>query len=431
MIERIHRIDPGRMGDADASVITGPYALTEEIEAYGGAVGLYPSRLFYPEHYLSAFRSDAEDAYSRHDWYSTYPTICLTMAIGRDSANLWGCLPRIKPHIEAYRIGLDRRNAPRSAKIIEAVLSDLPGEVVEMDDAGPEAALNEALRSADGVADYSLIADQNTILYDFRRNMLRRKLDCYEINEHRGGSKHPVPALVLADGRWRCSGSEPFSVSCTEPGESRALLGCCHLRRLDPPSVDVTRRFDEEQLLLEELGRRPDDPEPLFYLGQHAEDMGNPTQAIRYYSRRVEAGGENPQVWEASMRIAHCLRAADAPWSEVEEALRNAHRLDPLRPDPLVELGAEARRRGDHEQAVEHLVQATALPAPENFFYWDTWLRQRALEHLCVSGYYAGRFAEGLRAGLEALQGESAGIGRDQIIRNIGFYLDKVDIQSV
>jgi hypothetical protein len=363
IIERIHRLDPGRLGDADASIVTGPYAFTKVIEA--------------------------------------------------------------------YRIGLSPLGAPRSGEIIDTVLGDLPGDVLEIDGTRPGVAWNDVLTAAGGVAEYSLMAEPDTILYDFRRNMIRRNLDCYEINEHGAGVKRRVPAMVRADGRWRCSDSTPSSVSRTEPGEKQTLLECCHLRRLDPSPVDLSRHLDEQALLLEELERRPDEPEPLFYLGQYFEDTGDPSRAIHYYEQRVEAGGWTHQAWEASMRIARCLRMAEAEWPAVETALMNAHHMDPTRPDPLVELGSEARRRGDHDQAADYLAQATSLATSEEYFYWDPWVRQLALEHLCVSGYYAGRYAEGLRAGLEALQGESAGMGRDQIITNIGFYLDKVDIRSL
>jgi hypothetical protein len=422
MIERIHELHPLALGSADASIETGPYAFTDVIESLEGEVRIFPSRLFFPEHYLSAFVSDAESCYARHDWYSGYPTICLTMVIESDTANLWGCLPRIKPHIGCYRIALSDRGAPRSREIIATVLGDLPGEVLEIDGGSPDRAWADVSRAAEGEADYALVADPDTLLYDFRRIMLGHQCDRYRINEHRRAVKRPTLALVRADGSWKSPGSG---------GEEGALLGCCHFRRLESRPVPPSRRMDEEALLLDELADRPDDPEVVFYLGQYSEDTGDPARAVDYYRNRAAAGGWKEQAWEACLRIARCLRMADEPWPEIERALMDAHRMDPTRAEPLLELGAAARRRGHHDRAAELLLQAAALPEPDVFFYRDAGIRQQVLEQLCVCAYYAGRYAEGLRAGLEALQASSPYMGRHQIIKNIGFYLDKVEIRSL
>ena len=144
----------------------------------------------------------------------------------------------------------------------------------------------------------------------------------------------------------------------------------------------------------------------------------------------AEAGGRQDEAWEARFRVVRCLRQADAPWPEVERALMDAHRMDQAMAKPLLELGLAALQRDDHLEAFDFLSRAAALPKPEQPFYPDPQVRQKALEQLCVSAYYAGRFAEGLKAGLEALQAKRTIMDRADIIKNIGFYLDKVEIRS-
>ena len=344
------------------------------------------------------------------------------MVVARDTANLWRSLPRIKPHVGAYRIGLSAGGAPASREAIDEILGDLPGETLDIDGERPGRARDAVLRSADGVADFAMLADPDTSLYDFRRSMLRQDVGCYEISEHDGAIRRSVEMLVRADGE-----AADGAAFC----EPRVRLECCHLRRFEHRSLDPSLPMNEEALLLDELERRPDDPEPLFYLGQYYEDTGDPTQAAHYYGLRVKAGGRHDQAWEACSRIARCLRQADAPWPEIEQALMNAHRMDRAMARPLLELGLAAYRRGDHGEASDYLSRAAALPEPERFFYRDPWVRQQVLENLCVCGYYAGRFAEGLEAGVKALQAESTVMSREDIIRNVGFYLDKVEIRSL
>ncbi len=431
MIEHIRKLNPDRLGSVDASVETGPYAFTNVIQAHDGPTRIYPSRLFYPDHYLDAFSSSAENAYSRHDWYYDYPTICLAMVIDRDTANLWRTLARYLPHIGAYCIGVDRRSAPESPAVVDKLFENLPGEVLEIDGKNSNQAWATILNAAGGLADYSLLAEPDMALYDFRRSMLSPEIACFEINEHLGSIKRPSVRIVRPGGGWHASNWPLQSDDGAASGDRRVPLEGCHIQRFDPQPLVSSRMIDEETLLLEELDRLPGDPDTLFYLGQFCEDIGDPKRAAYYYDLRAQAGGWEDQAWEACRRIARCLRSANAPWPTLEQALLRTHKMDPSRPEPLLDLGVAAIRKGDHAQAFEYLTEARALPAPEQYFYWDPRTTQMVLEYLCICGFYAGRFAEGLRAGLEALTASPTVMSRDDIMKNIGFYLDKVDIRSL
>ncbi len=72
--------------------------------------------------------------------------------------------------------------------------------------------------------------------------------------------------------------------------------------------------------------------------------------------------------------------------------------------------------------------RAASLSTPERTFYHDPNTRQKALEQLNISAFYAERYEEGLRAGLKALQAEVTILPREQVINNIGYYLDTMEI---
>jgi len=425
MIERINDLDPDTLGESCPAIDTGPYALTEVLEAYEGATRIYSSHLFYPEHMADVF-SNPEYVYARHDWYSDYPTLALVMVIDRDSTDLWRSLPRFKPHIASYCIGLTDRNTPECRGAIENILGNLPGEIVEIRGKNREDAWPTMLKAVRGQAEFALFSQSNAVLYDFRRSQLTADTDSYLIMDHCGARQSPAVRMVRVDGEWRFSGGS--SPSIHEHGCESVLLDNCHMLRFTSRPTNSRRLHGEEEILLEELDRRPGNPEILFYLGQFYQDTGDYSRAIDSFGRCSEADGWPLQRWEACWRVVRCHQLMGAPWAVIEQTLMEAHRLDPERAEPLLELGLGDLSQKRYERASDFLRRAASLSTPERTFYHDPSTRQKALEQLNISAFYAERYEEGLRAGLKALQAEVTILPREQVINNIGYYLDTMEI---
>jgi tetratricopeptide (TPR) repeat protein len=427
LVTRVHGLDLDQLRLSIPWSHTGPVLLTEVLEQYDSVAKIYPSRLFYPEHRLGAF-SEPELCYARHDWYSDWPTLALAMVAAKDTPALWRSLPRFKPHIAGFTIALPGDSTSEARLAVDRVFCGLPGKVLDIGSLSTRAWAS-VLETAQEMADLVLLAEPNAVLYDFRRSVLSSDADCFTIMDHRGSSVRPVVRMVKADREWRFAGSEPCSIEAD--GAKCTMLDSCHMLRFTPRPISNPRLIREDEMLMEELARCPDEPEALFYLGQFYEDTRDYERAIWYYHRRATAGGWREQAWQAVWRVARCLELQQAPWPTLETALLEACRLDPNRPEPLVRLGIGYLEHEDYEKASDLLSRAAAMPVPRGAYSPDRLVRQRALEQLNVSAYYAGRFAEGLRAGLDALRGSETVLSRDQIIRNIEFYLDKVEIRSL
>jgi len=430
MIERISGLDPGRLRESCPAIDTGPYALTEVLEAYEGPKKIYPSHWFYPEHIAEVF-PNPEYVYARHDWYSDYPSLALVMVIDRDSTDLWRSLPRFKPHIASFRIGLTDPNASECRRAIESVFGNLPGEIVELGGKDREDAWPTMLKAVRGQAEFALVSESNAVLYDFRRSRLTADTDSYLIMDHCGARQKPAVRMVRADGKWRFSGGSLSSIHKDEPGGESVLLENCHMLRFESLSEGTSGHKGEEEILLESLERCPGDPETLFYLGQYSQDMGDYSRAIDSFGRCSEADGWPLQRWEACWRVVRCHQLMGAPWAVIEQTLMEAHRLDPERAEPLLELGLGDLSQKRYERASDFLRRAASLSTPERTFYHDPSTRQKALEQLNISAFYAERYEEGLRAGLKALQAEVTILPREQVINNIGYYLDTMEIPKL
>lgn len=427
IIERIGGLDPDGLVDCCPAIETGPYALTDVLETFGGETKIFPSHWFYPEHMASPF-SSPEYVYARHDWFSDFPTLALAMVVDRDSTDLWRSLPRFKPHIATYRIGLTDRNALECTEAIDAILGNVPGDLVEIggDDRGD--AWSMVLEGVRGRADYALVSESNAVLYDFRRARLTADAESYLIMDHCGSRQTPAVRMVRADRDWRKSREWGLPFPADRCGNQCVLLDGCHMLRFDSLSAGPFRLRGEDEILLEALGRRPGDPEILFYLGQFYQDTGDFSSAIEYYGRSSESDDWPLRRWEACWRIVRCRGWTDAPWPVIEEALTKAHCLAPERPEPLLELGLGYLRQKEFERASDFFEKAASLPIPKRAFGHQGDVRQHALEQLNVSAFYAGRYQIGLRAGLEALQAAVTILPREQIVDNLGYYLDTMEI---
>jgi hypothetical protein len=102
------------------------------------------------------------------------------------------------------------------------------------------------------------------------------------------------------------------------------------------------------------------------------------------------------EIYPALLRAAQCGVRLGKPWAEVYRAYIGAWMARPARAEPLLELAALARGRGEHDLAYALARRASTLPQPESdeFPGDGDAHRWRALDELSVDAFYAGRAAE-------------------------------------
>jgi len=152
----------------------------------------------------------------------------------------------------------------------------------------------------------------------------------------------------------------------------------------------------DERLLLADLAERPGDPRTLYYLATTYEALGNPAEAIRYYTERLAAGGFEEEAWMAQVRrgIVH-RNAGDAARAEADFVAAWGRR--PWRTEPLAHLGQLYLDTGRQRHACAIALAALGVPYPaddllfvEGSCYHDDFHRI-----LSIGDYYAGRRYDG------------------------------------
>ena len=111
--------------------------------------------------------------------------------------------------------------------------------------------------------------------------------------------------------------------------------------------VDKFKR--DIKLLKQGLKDEPNNVRYLYYLAQSYRDAGKTEKAIKWYQRRVDAGGWHEEVWSAMLFIAMCQKDLKNEAEFIRQALF-AYNFRPSRAEPLYELARYFREKTNQQE---------------------------------------------------------------------------------
>jgi glycosyltransferase involved in cell wall biosynthesis len=104
------------------------------------------------------------------------------------------------------------------------------------------------------------------------------------------------------------------------------------------------------QLLEKGLKDEPGNARYLYYLAQSYKEAGQPKKAIKYYERRIAAGGWDEEVWSAQHMLAQCYKDMGKDAKFVWHSLK-AYNMRPQRAEPLYDVAKWFREKPDQQHA--------------------------------------------------------------------------------
>jgi glycosyltransferase involved in cell wall biosynthesis len=116
------------------------------------------------------------------------------------------------------------------------------------------------------------------------------------------------------------------------------------------------------RLLLKGLKAEPDNSRYYFYLAQSYRDAGLFDKAIKWYERRVEAGGWDEERWNAQVNLAHCYNAKGDE-AKFVHAMLKAYNMRPSRAESLFDLAHHFRNQ-DSSQNIAALFAEVGMTIP-------------------------------------------------------------------
>jgi len=320
--------------------------------------------------------------------------ICLNMIVKDEAKNMPRCLESVKDVVGYYVID-DTGSSDNTVELIKE--SGIKGEIFHTPWQNFGYNREQALRHADGKADYCLILDADCTLHYKDNAFDNLTADAYMIEWRAGSMSYRLPTLLnIKRCEWHWHGAV-----------HNYLKGNGKLENLDGIWVEPIvgggakshglssrdKFLRDAKLLEEELKEKPNDPRTTFYLAQSYKDAKKFQLAYKYYNKRIALKGWAEEVYEAMYQAAVCKREAEAVFA-LDEFLA-AYNYRPSRAEPLHEIARYYRKTKMYSLAYLFAKVGVTIPYPSDrlFVHRDVY-EWRLLDELSIAAYWTGRYKE-------------------------------------
>lgn len=352
-------------------------------------------------------------------------TICLNMIVKNEAHVIRRCLESVRPFIDTWVI-VDTGSTDGTQDIIREHLKEIPGELFERPWKNFGHNRSEAIRLADGKADYLMLCDADmTLKVNDPSWKARLSHDAYLVRQRHGELSYQNMRLITArmtgDSRWRYWGSTHEYIDCVRPGTPFSKGTTDVIEFLDhADGGSKSDKFTRDAALLEQelkaiedlerqVAKSPEQPHlrnalteqsvlltrTVFYLAQTYRDMGENKKSLKMYARRATMGGWAEEVWYSLYQVAILSERLGLEPAVITQRHLDAYQARPQRAEPLVQLARMFRERKQY--ALAHLVasKAISIPRPDDTLFLDTTTYDwRALDEYAVASYWTGNYRE-------------------------------------
>jgi glycosyltransferase involved in cell wall biosynthesis len=323
------------------------------------------------------------------------PHLKLNMIVKNEAAHITRCLDSVIPYIASAAI-VDTGSTDGTQDIITGYLdkAKIPVEIKFAPFLNWSQARNTALdfaRERNGW-DYLLLCDADMELIVPDREAffkeISRGLRSYDMEQRVGGV---VGGVNYLNRRLVSRKSKAIYLGVTheylDEGEATSIRGPYFLDHADGSNRPDKLKRDVE-LLEEALKTEPNNVRYWFYLAQSYRDLGEHNKAAIAYTRRIELGGWDQEVWNAHYNYAHCLDNQGDEKGFIYEMLL-AYGRRPSRAESLYDLASHFLKKGKNAVATHFALAAMQVPYPkDSLFISDYAYKFGAREVLAIAGFY-------------------------------------------
>ena len=360
---------------------------------------------------------------------SDMPTVCLNMIVKNEARVIERCLVSLRPAIDTWVI-VDTGSTDGTPELIRRCLDGIPGELHERPWVNFGHNRTEAIRLAEGKADYLLLCDADMTLQvldpGWKRSLVA---DSYLVRQEAGALSYfnvrLVNARLTGDRRWRYWGSTHEYLGAVLPSAT-VTHATTHGIAFDDLADGGSRldKFERDARLLQgdldaidQLERRaaaaPSDAavaseladhrllqrRSVFYLAQTWRDMGALEKSLESYQRRAGMGGWAEEAWYSLYEAARLSERLQLPAETITHRYLAAYEYRPQRAEPLVQLARFHRERNQFALAHLFALRAINVCRPDDTLFLDTATYEwRAMDEFAVASYWMGQYRESARA---------------------------------
>lgn len=279
-------------------------------------------------------------------------TLLLNMIVKNESKQIIRALESYAPHISAWVI-CDTGSTDNTKALIEEFFKTkgIPGIFANCTFENFSQARNIALacaRQSPFPYDYILLADADMELRVKNPDWLDKvQGESFDMYQQTGVIKYQNRRLVRA-------GTEGCYLGVTHEFLNVPTGGCVPIEDafLDDHCDGANRpdKFKRDiKLLKAGLEKEPKNERYMYYLAQSYRDARKPEKALKWYKKRVAAGGWEEEQWAAQQGAAYCCADMGDEAGYIHNQLL-AYKMRPHRVEPLFDLAKYFREKPDAQR---------------------------------------------------------------------------------
>jgi len=323
-------------------------------------------------------------------------SICLNMIVRNEAAVIARCLASVLPIID-YWVICDTGSTDETPAIIAEALASVPGELHHHTWVNFGVNRTQAIKIAETKADYVLLVDADMILNVHRVFKAQLSANAYMVR-NTGALDYWETRLVDSKYNWQYMGPTHEYVY-SPSGNRREKIDAISVTHFADGGARADKFTRDISLLETALIDEPNNGRYLFYLAQSHANLGDFANAIKYYHRRIDAGGWDEERWYAMYQLGAMLEKSGAGHQEVANAYLRAYEYRPSRAEPLYHLAKILRDNRRYALALLYIERALKIPYPQDILFIEKPVYDYlALFEFGISAHYAGAVEDAIRA---------------------------------
>ncbi len=353
--------------------------------------------------------------------------LMLNCIVKNEADRIERMLKSVAPHIDSYAI-VDTGSTDDTIQKIEGFFAaaSIPGEITHAPFVNFEQARNAALalaRKSPLSWDYLLLCDADMELVVEDKNFKKQLGSgmAYNVVQKGGTLSYHNARFVSRAATGNYVGVTHEYLDVTTAGEVHGIYFQDHADGSNRKNKSVR----DIRLLKEAIKTDPNNGRSWFYLAQSYKDAGQPEKAAKAYRKRIELGGWDEEIWNASFNLANTLRESGNDSGFVAEML-GAYNFRPSRAETLYALANYYRTKGMNYAALLVAEEGLRIKRPGDLLFVNDYVYTIGLrEEFAIVAYYdKARRERGFdMCNYVALSKDASDFSREQARGNLFHYI--------
>ena len=265
---------------------------------------------------------------------------------------------------------------------------------------------------------------------EFDKNQLT-KYDSWTIQQKNPNLTYYNKRLFRSSLKYRCIGVTHEYWGCDDQ-QTESKMDSIYIDDIGDGGSKSDKYERDIRLLTQGLIDEPNNERYYFYLAQSYSDFGNKEEAIKWYKKRIEAGGWSEEIFIAYVRLGELYMHLNQPENAIHQWSLGYDHL-PTRSETLYRIINHFRNRSKNNIALSYLKTALKIEYPKDqvLFIEHNVYKYKLIEELSIIGFYTKERHNGFIACNVILFDKQTQHLKKQCSNNIFFYMKKLSPQPI